>query len=162
MIRHSRFAGLAMPLAIVTAVLLMTSAAPAGDKSPRPNWKGSGTGTTKPQGGVHVDAFSGRSTHLGRFTGEGFHILNPLDLTFQGQATWTAANGDTLELRYAGQVFLTGDADFPFGFVATLDAVGGSGRFSDARGSAVMTGAFTGVPGDLYFAFEGTLDLHGE
>jgi hypothetical protein len=73
------------------------------------------------------------------------------------QGTWTTAKGDSLEVTYAGQVFLTRDPDFPFGFDAALVASGGTGRFADAQGQAAMTGAFTGVPGDFVFAFEGTL-----
>lgn len=140
------------------AIGISAAVASAGEKSP-PNWKGGGTGTTQPEGGVDVDAFSGKSSHLGLFTGAGFHVLNPVDFTFAGQATWTAANGDTLEVTYTGQVFFTGDPDFPFGFDATLVANGGTGRFADVQGQAVMTGAFTGVPGDFVFEFEGTLDL---
>ena len=137
------------------AVGLAAATAPAGDG---PNWTGGGTGTTHPEGGVDVDLFGGRSSHLGLFTGEGFHVLDPLTFTFAGRATWTAASGDTLEVTYAGQVFFpSGDPDFPFGFVAELVAVGGTGRLAGARGRAVMTGAFTGVPGDLYFEFAGTL-----
>jgi hypothetical protein len=136
-------------------------AAPTALADGPPNWKGGGTGTTRPEGGVDVDAFSGRSSHLGRFTGEGFHVLNPADFTFAGEATWTAANGDTLAVTYTGQIFLTGDPDFPFGFEAVLVAEGGTGRLARARGRAVMTGAFTGVPGELYFDFEGTLHPKG-
>src|SRR6185369_8850829 len=61
-----------------------------------PNWKAHAIGTTRPEGGVHVDDFSGISSHLGRFEAGGFHVLNVEDFTFVGQATWTAANGDEL------------------------------------------------------------------
>ena len=152
------------PCAIRLAVLacLFTWAAPAarGGDSP-PNWRGGGTGSTVPVGAVDVDTFRGQSTHLGRFTGTGSHVLNPVDFTFVGQATWTAANGATLNVMYAGQVFFSGDPDYPFGFVADLWAVGGTGRLAGATGTAVMTGAFTGVPGDLYFEIEGTLRVGG-
>jgi len=125
------------------------------------NWRGGGIGTTRPEGGVHVDSFSGQSTRLGRFTGSGFHVLNP-DFTFVGQATWTAANGDTLKVTYSGQVFPSGDPDYPYGFFAELVAVGGTGRLADARGQATMTGAFTGVPGDLFFDVDGALHPRGK
>jgi hypothetical protein len=128
---------------------LTVPAAAAGGDSP-PNWKASGTGTTRPEGGVDVDTFRGGSAHLGRFTGEGFHVLNPVTFTFTGQATWTASNGDTLRVTYAGQVFLTGDPVYPFGFTADLVAAGGTGRL-----------AFTGVPGDFFFSVEGTLHPNG-
>ena len=47
-----------------------------------------------------------------------------------------------------GPGLLSGDPDFPFGFEAVLVAEGGTGRLANARGTAVMTGAFTGVPGN--------------
>jgi hypothetical protein len=72
------------------------------------------------------------------------------------------SNFDALEVTYTGQVFLSGDPDYPFGFVADLVAEGGTGRFAKARGRAVMTGAFTGVPGDLFFDIEGTLHPNGK
>ena len=122
-----------------------------------PNWRGSGTGTTTPDGAVDVDRFIGRSTHLGRFTGLGFHATDPTTFAFEGEATWTAANGATLEVTYVGQIFPSGDPDFPYGFSAQLRAVGGTGRLAHARGHAVMTGAFSGVPGEFYFDFVGTL-----
>jgi hypothetical protein len=148
---------------VLLACLVVGSAAPAASaaKNAPPNWKGSSTGTTRPEGGVHVDDFSGKSSHLGRFTASGFHVLNPVDGTFVGQATWTAANGDQLDVTYEGQVFPSGDPDFPYGFVARLVADGGTGRFARAEGEMQMTGAFTGVPGEFYFEFEGTLDLNG-
>jgi hypothetical protein len=67
-----------------------------------------------------------------------------------------------LELTYTGQIFLSGDPVYPFGFVAELVAEGGTGRLSGARGLAVMTGAFTGRPGEFYFDFEGTLHPNGK
>lgn len=149
--------------AAVVAVLSQATLTTAAAANPAPpNWKGGGTGTTRPDGGVDVDSFAGKSSHLGRFTGEGFHVLNPFDFTFAGQAVWTAANGDTLNVTYAGQVFPSDDPDYPFGFQAVLVADGGTGRLAGASGRAVMTGAFTGVPGELYFDFKGTLRTRGK
>jgi hypothetical protein len=141
------------------AVALSAATLRAGD--PPPNWKGSGTGVTYPDGGVHVDLVKGRQSHLGNYTGEGYHVLFA-DFSFVGQATWTASNGDTLSVTYVGQVFPSGDPDFPYGFEAVLTATGGTGRLDGAKGIAAMTGAFTGVPGDDYFSFEGTLSVNGK
>jgi hypothetical protein len=139
-------------------VAFVTPAANAGE-----NWRVRGTGTTESSGGVDLDHFSGHSTLLGRYTGEGFHILNPVDFTFVGEATYTAANGDELHVEYTGQLFPSDDADFPFGFIAEVNAVGGTGRLADARGTAVMTGGYEGtVPGALYFNLEGTLHPQGK
>ncbi len=140
---------------------VLASAVAAGDPAP-PNWKGEATGTTRPVGIYDVDAFGGSSSHLGRFTAAGFHLLDPVDFTFAGQATWTASNGDTLDVTFAGYIFFTGDANYPFGFAGEFQADGGTGRFANAWGSAAMSGAFTGIPGELYFSFEGTLHSDGK
>jgi len=149
-------------LALVAA-LAFALAAPAGPPPviQPPNWRGGGAGTTTPDGtGTDFDVFTGRSSHLGRIAGAGSHFLNP-DFSFVGEATWTAANGDELHVTYDGQLFLSGDPDFPFAFVAELRAVGGTGRFADAQGVADMFGAFTGSPGEFYYDFAGTLTLNG-
>jgi hypothetical protein len=165
MMRPGRWSAGSSVLHYTLLACLATAAAAStvtGKGDSPPNWKGSGVGTTRPDGGVDRDEFSGRSTHLGKFTGEGFHALNPLDFTFAGQATWTADDGDSLDVTYTGQVYPSGDPVYPFGFVAVLVAEGGTGRLASARGSAVMTGAFTGVPGELYFDVQGTLHPNGE
>ena len=108
-------------------------------------------------GDFDVDVFGGKSSQLGRFTAEGSHVLNPVDFTFAGEAVWTAANGDELWVTFSGQLFPSDDPDFPFGVVGFLDVDGGTGRFAKARGRAAMSGGFTGVPGDFYLDFQGTL-----
>lgn len=122
-------------------------------------WVGGGVGSTRPEGGVDVDEFRGIATQVGLFTAAGFHTLNPADFSFVGQATWTAANGDTLKVTYTGQISLSDNPEYPFAFTAELVADGGTGRFDDAFGTATMTGAFTGVPGDFYFDFHGEIHL---
>jgi hypothetical protein len=133
-------------------------AARAGDDPP--NWTGGGVGTTTPDGSGHdVDAFAGRSSHLGRVVGSGFHVLNPANFTFAGQAVWTASNGDQLYVTFEGSIFFSDDATYPFGFMAELVAQGGTGRFAGAQGQALMTGGFTGIPGDFFYDFAGTLEI---
>jgi hypothetical protein len=152
---------------------LPAAAAHADEHSP-PNWKASAAGASTLEGVivrdgvpflVDHDLFQGTSSHLGRFTGEGMHFLNLADLSsFDGFATWTAANGDEVHVIFAGQLFFpSGDPDFPFGAVADFQAIGGTGRFADARGSAILTGAFTGDPlRAYYFDVEGTLHPRGK
>ena len=123
------------------------------------NWKGSADGTTAPDPdhpGVDCDDFGGKSSKLGKFTGLGCHTLNA-DFSFSGYATWTAKNGDSLEVSYTGQLYPSDDPDFPFGFTAALYAEGRTGKLSGATGSSVMTGAFSGVPGEFHFDFDGIL-----
>lgn len=125
-----------------------------------PNWLAWGYGMTAPAGnGTDEDDFIGLSTHVGLLCGDGFHALNPLDFTFEGEATWTAIDGAKLFVQYSGQLFPSEDPDFPFGFVAEITAVGGTRRLAGATGSGAMTGGFTGVPGEFYFVVEGNLKI---
>jgi len=177
--KHARIA-LVTVFALATTVL----AGPPAGVAP-PNWRGSGTGSTvlneiyqDGNGDFHRvddDTFSGNSTFLGRFTATGQHDLNLTTFTFVGYATWTAANGDSIDVVYSGQLFL-GDpvsGPYPFGthpfkFVdSPLQIVGGTGRFANAEGNCEMSGAFSGdgaplyppvpVPDVFYFNFSGTL-----
>jgi hypothetical protein len=106
-----------------------------------------------------IDAFGGNSSHLGKFTGVGYHVLDLHTFQFAGVATYTAANGDILSIAYKGQLFPSGDETFPYGIVANVEIQGGTGRFASATGGGKMTGGFTGeVPvGGFYFDIEGTL-----
>jgi hypothetical protein len=147
---------------VLVCGLFLLSVAAAAPPSGPPNWKVRGTGFTDGPGdgsAPDVDEFSGISSHLGRFTGEGAHLLDPLTGMFEGYAIYTAADGAELWVEYAGGI--TGidvTQPFPFEFAAQIEIVGGSGRLQKASGGGVMTGAFTGVPGELYFFIEGTLD----
>jgi hypothetical protein len=146
---------------LVCGLLLLSAAAAAAQAAPL-NWKVSGTGSTVPADdgtGRDIDEFSGISSHLGRFTGEGAHLLDPLTGMFEGYATYVAADGAELWVEYTGGI--TGvdfTQPFPFEFAAQIEIVGGTGRLATASGGGVMTGAFSGVPGELYFVIEGTLD----
>ena len=158
--RVSRFA-----LLVCVAFGVSTSTTSTVKASP-PNWKVSAVGTSTLADldlvnftRTDIDAFSGHSSHLGNFTATGYHVLDLLTGEFAGVATYTAANGDSMNVAYAGQLFPSGDADFPYGVVATIEINGGTGRFADATGGGVLTGGFTGaVPvGDFFFDIEGTL-----
>ena len=105
-----------------------------------------GAGTVS-NGGV-VSA-SGRATHLGLFTEAGQVNFvpdsnDPTRVLATGNATFTAANGDDLELLIDGSLDLTtGVATGVFTFV------GGTGRFEGASGTGnfviqqnLVTGAF--------------------
>lgn len=181
-----------LSIAVVAGAMLGLSASAdpqgKGKGNTPPNWKGNATGSTvldefyvDGDGVFHrvdVDTFGGKSSHLGKFTGAGSHDLNLTTFAFVGYATWTASNGDTLDVTYQGQLFPpsgpAGDPPFPFGaypfeFVATLQVVGGTGRFADAQGQANWSGAFSGdgtlipvpVANVFYFDFEGTLLPNG-
>jgi hypothetical protein len=126
------------------------------------NWNGSATGSTTPGtgslAGRDVDAFSGYSTGLGWYTGAGSHILNSATGAFQGSATWTAASGDALKITYTGAIAPSGNPGYPYSFQGTLHVIGGTGRLAGATGqSTTWQGAFSGVPGQYFFTFAGTL-----
>ncbi len=152
---------------LTVALCLLAQNAFAG--GPPPNWKVFAAGSTDGPGdesiGPDVDEFAGFSTHLGRFTGEGEHFLNPKAGTFVGYATYTASNGDQLFVEYAGGIVGVDpdpEAAYPFLVAAEFEVVGGTGRLANAQGSAHMTGGFTGIPGDLYFGLKGTLHPQGK
>jgi hypothetical protein len=105
-----------------------------------------GAGTVSPSGVVSA---SGHASHLGLFTeaGQVNFVPDPNDPTrvlATGTATFTAANGDDLELLLDGSLDLTtGEATGLFTFV------GGTGRFEGASGTGnfviqqnLVTGAF--------------------
>jgi hypothetical protein len=149
-------------ICVAFGVSSSTQAAPK--KSAPPNWKVSAVGTSTlaaidTDTRTDIDAFGGNSSHLGKFTGAGYHVLDLHTFQFAGIATYSAANGDTLSIAYEGQLFLSGDATFPYGIVANVEIQGGTGRFANATGGGEMTGGFTGeVPvGGFFFDIEGTL-----
>lgn len=152
------------------AVAFLAAALAAPVASAGENWRVRGAGVTEATDvpGTDLDFFSGHSTLLGRYTGEGFHLLSP-DFSFVGEATYTAANGDELHVEYSGLLSFDPndpdfDPDFPFTFVAEVNVVGGTGRLADAQGTAVMTGGYEGPfsGAKLFFNLEGTLHPQGK
>jgi hypothetical protein len=147
--------------ALVAGVVIGLAAPAVADDSPH-NWKGSATGTTRPGAGADVDEFGGIASPFGPFTGAGSHVLNPATGHFVGSAVWTTSRGDKLNVSYSGDVSPSGNPFYPFGFKGVLTANGGTGRLSHARGSAVWMGGFTGVPGNYFFVFDGSLERVGD
>ena len=149
---------------LVCVAFGLSSSTVSADRAAPPNWKVTsvGTATLAAFDGTYrtdIDAFGGNSSHLGKFTAEGYHVLNVFTGEFAGVATYTAANGDKMNVAYAGQLFPSGDADFPYKVVANIEIHGGTGSFAHATGGGVLTGGFTGaVPvGDFFFSIDGTL-----
>jgi hypothetical protein len=93
--------------------------------------------------------YTGRASHLGKFTRTENLFLNP-DGTFTGTIVFTAANGDQLRLNLSGRFVSPTEA------VGTYDFTGGTGRFSDATGHATFRA--TTPDGIIVEAtFEGTI-----
>jgi hypothetical protein len=107
------------------------------------------TGATSPVDLI-VD-YTGTATHLGTFTRRELVHINA-DGTIVGTIVFVAANGDELDVSLSGQfTSLAGDA-VAGGYTFT----GGTGRFSDATGSATFAGTI--VNGQVSVSFDGTID----
>ena len=100
-------------------------------------------------------AGAGNATHLGRFTVEIPHVVNPTNRTSTGTYEFTAANGDTLTAAFAGQSTLT--APGVLSVVDTATITGGTGRFADATGIFTVERVFNQVTGVTTGSFEGTV-----
>ena len=99
---------------------------------------------------------AGRATHLGRYDEVGSAQFSPTaDPTVFEIDAWsiyTAANGDQLYAVFSGHLNgLTGT------ITATVTYVGGTGRFTDASGTATLSGQL--LPGgSIEVAIKGTID----
>lgn len=98
----------------------------------------------------------GEATHLGHYNEVGSAQFSPTadPTVFQVDAwsIYTAANGDELHAVFTGYLNgLTGN------ITATVTYMGGTGRFDDASGSAVLSGQL--LPGgSIEVAVKGTID----
>ena len=108
--------------------------------------------------GAHVTG-SGNATHLGLFTSDGNVFFtpdpnNPIIVHPSGQATFTAANGDKLNV-----VIVEGSQDITTGIgTGKFQFTGGTGRFANATGftSAVIEQNF--LTGGYQLTVVGSID----
>lgn len=73
---------------------------------------------------------TGNATHLGRFTLDVPHVVNPVTRTGTGRFEFRAADGDMLTADFVGQATVTAP-----GVLSTVDTAtitGGTGRFANA------------------------------
>jgi hypothetical protein len=89
--------------------------------------------------------FSGNFTHLGKFQG----VVDLIAAT----AVWTAANGDTVTNQTTSFELVEEVTPGVFRYEQTLVITGGTGRFTNAIGSATVTGLFNVITG----AYDGEL-----
>ena len=81
---------------------------------------------------------SGHSTHMGKIDIWQHHLVNVITMTFyDGTFVWTAADGDTIEGSYSGNLVPT-SAGFEIHGSFMID--GGTGRFASASGSGAALG----------------------
>lgn len=149
MTRVSLFRILVLLASLAVGELASPTGAVAGDPA-RP-FRGTATGqvTGIGESGELIITYTGRATHLGKFTREERLFLNP-DGTFTGTMVFTAANGDELWLQFAG-AFVS-----PTTAVGSYTFTGGTGRFVDAKGSAGFE-AYTPDGINVAASFEGTI-----
>jgi len=84
-------------------------------------------------------AVTAQATHLGNAHGPGTVLIDMSTLTYVGEATWAAANGDSVSFTFAGQ-FVPSDTPGVLDNVETLEVVGGTGRFEGATGAGIAAG----------------------
>jgi hypothetical protein len=134
-------------------LLLGTAASPAAASRP---FKGHAEGMVT---GVTLTGFileyTGQATHLGQFTRTEEVSLNPDTGAFEGTIVFTAANGDQLWVEFTGQFTSATTAE------GIYTIVGGTGRFTDATGTANFEASTALSPEGALLAavtFEGTID----
>ena len=107
---------------------------------------------------VHVQA-----TQLGKASGPGSFILDVAALAYVGQATWLAANGDSVSSSFEGH-FVPTDDPAVLENVETFEVTGGTGRFQGATGGGIAAGlldAATLLPLGKASPFVGTISSPG-
>jgi hypothetical protein len=141
--RWTKVTAVGCTLALVC--LVATSAQPQASKQARP-FKATAIYT---QAGYNFQA-TGNATHLGKFVGKGsFYVTSAGKLWVD--ATWTAANGDTINLEFPD--WIIDSATFSHG---EGNIIGGTGRFANASGEFSATIDSTpGVP--MILTADGTI-----
>jgi hypothetical protein len=107
--------------------------------------------TSGPPAAVEITAVAtGNATHMGLTTAVIDYVFHNPQGTFAGTAVFTRANGDTLNLSFAGQELSDGSLE------GSLMFQGGTGRFTDASGG----GDFSGIDhfdGTFSFSLDATI-----
>ena len=109
----------------------------------------------------HVFNF-GNANQLGAFTGTAEFIVNLCDLTYTGFFHWTAANGDSLEGTFDGNLTPTATPGV-FDNHETAEVTNGTDRFADATGSFNLGGQvnFTTNPPSFVLPWKGVISSVG-
>lgn len=107
---------------------------------------------------VDVEA-TGNATHLGKFTLDIPHVVNPATRTAIGTYEFTAANGDKVYAEFTGTATPTAIPGVLY-IEETATITGGTGRFTDATGSFTSERLYDTVAGTTTGSFEGTISSH--
>jgi hypothetical protein len=103
---------------------------------------------------------AGFAAHLGRYTVEVPHLVNPQTRIASGSYVFTAANGDTLTATFTGQATPTATPGV-LTIEETATITGGTGRFSDATGTFTARRVFNQLTGVTTGSFEGRISSAG-
>jgi hypothetical protein len=104
----------------------------------------------------------GRVTQMGAVTARAFvcQKLDPNDLSFNGQFTYTAANGDTVSGTFfgklvpvSGTLYQVQDEQFTI--------TGGTGRFAGASGGGIVVGTVDLASGEGVHQIDGSISSVG-
>jgi hypothetical protein len=109
---------------------------------------------------VDVEAM-GRGTHLGRFTLDIPHEVNPVTRTAAGYYEFTAANGDKVYAEFTGIATPTAIPGVLY-IEETATITGGTGRFAGATGSFTSERLYDMVALTTIGSFEGTISKPGK
>jgi len=157
----SRFRSTATITLALIAALRLAGPAAAGEYVPfKGKLQGDVTRTPAPPL-VMVDINAkGNATHLGRFTLDVPHFVDPMKGMAAGIYQFTAANGDVLCAEFSGQASPTDELGVLY-IEETATITGGTGRFAGATGSFVVERYFDTVAGTTIGSFEGTISRGG-
>ena len=101
---------------------------------------------------------TGNATQLGQFTFDYDEIVDLLTGVGTGTYEFTAANGDTLSADWTGLGFPTPDPNVIL-IVENATISGGTGRFSNAKGSFKVERSFNFTTNAGAGSFDGTISL---
>jgi len=104
---------------------------------------------------VDVEA-TGRATHLGKFTLDIPHVVNPATRTAIGTYEFTAANGDKVYAEFTGIATPTAIPGVLY-IEETATITGGTGRFAGATGSFTAERWYDTAAGTTIGSFVGTI-----
>jgi hypothetical protein len=153
--RYRLAAGLALA---VLGVLALAGPVAAGEQVP---FKGSLEGDVAvtplapPFLGVDVEA-TGEATHLGKFTLDIPHVVDPATGTAVGTYEFTAANGDKVYAEFTGIATPTATPGVLY-IEETATITGGTGRFAGATGSFTSERLYDMIADTTIGSFEGTI-----
>jgi hypothetical protein len=145
----------------VVAVLGLAGPAAAGEQVPfQGTLEGEVSRTPDPPFVVVDVNAQGNATHLGRFTLDIPHLVNPATRIATGSYLFTAANGDTLYAEFTGQATPTATPGVLY-IEETATITGGTGQFAGATGSFTAERWYDTAAGTTVGSFEGTISRPG-